>query len=82
MIPNATSVDVEASLLIRKYPTDHTLYRNEDDAVLLTILQTLDVYVSFLSPALISFVTRQVLRRMLLSLLQVAEEVKSGKREK
>lgn len=81
-----TRVDFDAGFYIRACPDDHPLLQNSradyggEEKLLLSVTQVMDAHVSLVPQGLINFFTRTVLGRLWGSLLQVAEEVRDGKR--
>ena len=79
-------IDLDAGFVIQPCPHDHPVLSGStrdygvDRILLLTIKQQIDPHVSFVPVTLINFFTRKVLKTILGSLLQVAEDVQAGKR--
>jgi len=80
-------IDFDCGMVIRACPEDHPALKNskkvypEDESkVLLTITQQVDAHVSFVPLSLINFVTRRVIKQMVVKLLEVADGVRSGER--
>lgn len=82
-------IDFDAGFVIRACPEDHDLlkrsrrkYPENEHKVLVTIEKSVDAHVSYVPLSIINFFTRQVIKQMLVSLLDVASDIQSGKREK
>lgn len=79
-------VDFEAGIVIRPCPADHPALlhsKNKYDGeklLLVQVTQMMDAHVAGVPMSMINFFTRTVLGRMWGSLLQVAEDVRDGKR--
>ena len=92
VIPEATSDVVQLEfanfLLIRACPKDHPLVirskrhddRGHEPLILLSMSLEVDPHINAIPQSVQNFFTRTVLSRMFLSLLQVAEDVRDGKR--
>lgn len=82
-------IDFDAGFVIRACPEHHDLlkrsrrkYPEKEHKVLVTIEKSVDAHVSYVPLSIINFFTRQVIKQMLVSLLDVASDIQSGKREK
>lgn len=82
-------IDFHAGIVIHACPDDHGLlkkskrkYPENEHKVLVTIEESIDAHVSYAPLPIINFFTRQVIKQMLVSLLEVASGIKAGKREK
>ena len=80
-------VDYDAGLLIRSCPPDHHLlakskarYPPGEKLLLITISQQIDSHIAGVPLKMVNFFTRTVQGRMWGSLLEVAEDVRDGKR--
>lgn len=79
-------VDFEAGIVIRPCPVDHPALQKSknrydgEKLLLVQVTQTMDAHVAGVPMSLINFFTRTVLGSMWGSLLQVAEDVRDGKR--
>jgi len=80
-------VDLDAGLMIRSCPPDHhllakskALYPPGEKLLLITITQQIDSHIAGVPLKLVNFFTRTVQGRMWGSLLEVAEDVRDGKR--
>lgn len=81
-------VDFDAGIVIRPCPPDHAALQNsknkyDDDGeklLLIQVEQMMDAHVAGVPMAMINFFTRTVLGRMWGALLQVAQDVRDGKR--
>ena len=91
VIPKATKETVQLDfsnfIMIRACPPDHPCVtrstnhnKDEEPLVLLSLSFEADPHISALPQSVQNFFTRTVLGRMWMSLLQVAEEVRDGKR--
>ncbi|GAX13238.1 hypothetical protein FisN_17Hh173 [Fistulifera solaris] len=85
----AVRIDFDAGIVIRACPEDHDLlkrskrkYPENEHKVLVTIEKSIDAHVSYVPVSIINFFTRQVIKQMLVSLLDVARDIQTGKREK
>lgn len=92
-IPEASKgivrINFDAGFVLHACPEDHDLlkrskrkYPENERKVLLSIEKSIDAHVSFVPMTIINFFTRQVIKQMLVSLLEVASDIKSGKRPK
>lgn len=80
-------VDIDAGFLIRQCPPDHVAlqhsnnkYPDGEKLVLLQLVQSVDAHVGGVPLKLINFFTRTVIGRQWGSLLEVAEDVREGRR--
>lgn len=79
-------VDFDAGIIIRPCPADHPALqksKNKYDGerlLLIQVTQRMDAHVGGVPMSMVNFFTRTVLGRMWGSLLQVAEDVRDGKR--
>jgi hypothetical protein len=85
--PGYRRVDFHAGILIRPCPPDHpTLkhsknqYPEGEKLLLVSVVQQMDANIARVPIRLINFFTRNVLGQMWGNLLQIAEDVKNGKR--
>ena len=86
-LPGVGRIDFECTILIRGCPADHPClakskerYPEDEELIMISLKQRVDAHVSGVPKALINFVTRTVVGRMWTALLQVAEDVRDGKR--
>jgi hypothetical protein len=80
-------IDVDCGIAIRACPDDHPALKNskkdypeDEPKILLSIKQQIDAKVSFVPLRMINFFTRQVIKQMMINLVEVAGEVRSGER--
>lgn len=79
-------VDFEAGIVVRPCPSDHPALQKSHNTyegeklLLVQVTQRMDAHVAGVPMSMINFFTRVVLGRMWGSLLQVAEDVRDGKR--
>lgn len=80
-------VDLDAGILIRSCPADHPAlakskhkYPVGEELLLISLVQKVDAHVAGVPLKLINFFTRTVVGQQWGSLLQIAEDVKNGKR--
>jgi len=85
--PGFRRIDFEADILIRGCPPDHPLlkksnhtYPEGEEVMLITLKNFVDAHVSFVPLTIINFVTRTFMSKLWSQLLQVAEEIRGGKR--
>lgn len=85
--PGIRRVDFDASIIIRPCPADHPALENSkikyegEKLLLVQVEQKMDAHVAGVPMNMVNFFTRTVLGRMWGALLQVAEDVRDGKRE-
>jgi hypothetical protein len=86
-LPGVVRIDMSVSMLIRGCPPDHHLlakskheYPTDEELIMISMKSSVDAHVSAVPVSLINFVTRTVFGRLWASLLQVAEDVRDGKR--
>ena len=81
-----TRIDMDAGILIRSCPPDHPCYAKtrayfpDEPLLLVSVTQSVDAHVTAVPVKIVNFFTRTVIGTMWSSLLQVAEDVKEGKR--
>ena len=80
-------VDFDCGMVIRSCPDNHGALNNsnkeypaDEPKLLLTIYQEVDPHIRFVPLTLVNFFTRNVIKQMLINLLEVADEVRSGQR--
>jgi hypothetical protein len=77
-------IDFSAGFVIRKCPSDHELLKDSkrkyNDPLLICVEQQMDAHVGLVPMSLVNFFTRTVLGKMWSTLLDVAEDVRCGKR--
>lgn len=80
-------IDLLANMVMRHCPDDHALltqskrqYPADEPKILLTIEQQIDPKINFAPTTLVNFFTRIVIKQMVLNLVRVATEVRSGER--
>ena len=85
--PNVVAIDYACSILIRPCPLDHPClerskheYPQDESLVLFSLKMTADPHVNAVPQSLQNFVTRTVIGRFWSSLLEVAEDVRDGRR--
>jgi hypothetical protein len=87
MPKNSVPIDYSCSILVRPCPPDHPClvrskheYPQDESLVLFSLKMSADPKVKAVPQGLQNFVTRTVIGRFWSSMLQVAEEVRDGKR--
>ena len=85
--PGVKRIDMEAGWVIRQCPDDHPCLRNSkhlypegEHLILLSLTQFCDAHVSYVPQSFVNFSVRTALNGQWGSLLQVAQDVKEGKR--
>jgi hypothetical protein len=80
-------VDFDAGILIRPCPMDHPAlerskhrYPDDEKLLLVSLMQQIDAHVAYVPLKLINFFSRTVIGQMWGTLLQIADDVKQGKR--
>jgi hypothetical protein len=86
-LPGVIRIDFECSILIRGCPPDHPClekskekYPKEEELIMISLKYLVDAHITGVPKSLINFVTRVVLGKLWTSLLQVAEDIRDGKR--
>jgi len=85
--PGIQRIDFDGGWVIRKCPEDHMCWKKSkhrypegEHLLLLSLTQYVDAHVDYIPQALVNFSTRTALGGQWGSLLQVAQDVKEGKR--
>jgi hypothetical protein len=84
---NMERADFDGAILFRACPTDHPNYASarknfvSEDLILLQFTMYFDAHMAMVPQSVINFVTRTVIGRIWNMLLDVAEQVRDGKRE-
>jgi hypothetical protein len=84
---NTERIDFDGAVLFRPCPMDHPNYatsreKNTEDLILLQFTMYFDAHMAMVPQSVINFITRTVIGHIWGMLLQVAEEVRDGKRPK
>jgi hypothetical protein len=80
-------IDFDCGMALRACPDDHPALKNskkhypeDEPKILLSIKQQIDAKILFVPLRMINFFTRHVIKQMVINLVEVASEVRSGKR--